>query len=167
MIASMWQALFGGALGWLFLMPMLVGAPAWAQQSMEEIAGSWSGTGAIKPSDGPRERVRCRVDYEARNKGQSVVMNVRCASDAYKMDLNANIDQRGSTLSGNWFERQYRQGGKITGQNVNGLIEARIEGDTITALLTVRTRGDRQSFKMESPGAWISEVNIDLVRDPR
>ena len=83
------------------------------------------------------------------------------------MDLNANIDQKGSVLSGNWFERQYRQGGRVSGQNVNGVIESKIEGDTITALLTVRTKGNRQTFIMESPGAWVSHVSIDLVRDAR
>jgi hypothetical protein len=70
-------------------------------------------------------------------------------------------------LSGNWFESQYRQGGKISGQNINGLIDAKIESDTITALLTVRTNGNRQSFAMESPGAWVSQVSIDLSRDAR
>jgi hypothetical protein len=141
--------------------------PAYAQQSFNEVAGSWSGVGSMKPSDGPRERIRCKVDYTVKNEGLSVKMNVRCASDAYKMELTANIDQSGSALSGNWFESQYRQGGKISGQNVNGLIEARIEGDTIAALLTVRTKGNRQSFAMESPGAWVSQVSIDLLRDPR
>ena len=121
----------------------------------------------MKPSDGPRERVRCKVDYIVKNASQSVKMNVRCASDAYKMELSANIDQNGTTLSGNWFESQYRQGGKVSGQNVNGLIEAKVESDTITALLTVRTRGSRQSFVMESPGAWVSQVSIDLLRDAR
>jgi hypothetical protein len=32
-------------------------------------------------------------------------------------------------------------------------------------LLTVRTKGNRQSFTMESPGAWVSQVSIDLLRD--
>jgi hypothetical protein len=121
----------------------------------------------MKPSDGARERVRCKVDYVPKNAGQSVKMNVRCASDAYKMDLSANIDENGATLSGNWFESTYRQGGSVSGQNVNGLIEAKVEGQTITALLTVRTKGNRQSFVMESPGAWISQVSIELVRDSR
>ena len=154
-------------LGWPLLMTVLIITPACAQQSFDEVAGLWSGVGSMKPSDGPRERVRCKVDYIVKNGGQSVKMNVRCASDAYKMELTANIDQKGTALSGNWFESQYRQGGKISGQNVNGLIEAKIEGDTITALLTVRTKGNRQSFAMESPGAWVSQVSIDLVRDPR
>jgi hypothetical protein len=72
----------------------------------------------------------------------------------------------GTALSGNWFESRYRQGGKVSGQNINGVIEAKVESDTITALLTVRTRGNRQTFVMDSPGAWVSHVSIDLVRDP-
>jgi len=148
------------------LMTALAAAPACAQQSFTDVAGSWSGDGTMKPSDGPRERVRCKADYTPKNEGQSVKMNLRCASDAYKMDLNANIDQSGTALSGNWFESQYRQGGKISGQNLNGLIDAKIESDTITALLTVRTKATRQTFSMESPGAWISQVSIDFVRDP-
>ncbi|MDQ8726624.1 hypothetical protein [Bradyrhizobium sp. LHD-71] len=142
-------------------------APAYAQQSFNELAGSWSGVGSMKPSDGPRERIRCKVNYAVKNEGRSTKMNVRCASDAYKLELTANIDQSGSALSGNWYESQYRQGGKISGRNVNGLIEARIEGDTVAALLTVRTKGNRQSFAMESPGAWVSQVSIDLLRDSR
>ena len=149
------------------LMTIHATAPAYAEQSFDNVAGSWSGSGSMKPSDGPRERVRCKVDYVPKNAGQSVKMNVRCASDAYKMDLSANIDENGTILSGNWFESTYRQGGKVSGQNDNGLIEAKVEGDTITALLTVRTKGNHQSFVMESPGAWISQVSIDLLRDPR
>lgn len=156
---------------WIFrCMPLIATlsvAPAYAQQSFEDVAGSWSGGGTMKPSDGPSERVRCKADYAPKNNGQSIKLKLRCASDAYKMDLSANIDQNGTDLSGNWFESQYRQGGKISGKNVNGLIEARVEGDTITALLSVHTKGNRQTFAMESPGAWVSQVSIDLVREPR
>ena len=142
-------------------------APAYAQPGFEDVAGSWSGGGMMKPSDGPREHVRCKADYIPRNNGQSVKLSLRCASDAYKMELTANVDQSGSALSGNWFESQYRQGGKISGKNVNGVIEAKIESDTITALLNVQTKGNRQTFSMESPGAWVSQVSVDLVREPK
>src|ERR1700676_3057386 len=151
----------------LFLMSIFAAAPAYAEPSFDSVAGSWSGSGSMKPSDGPRERVRCKVDYAVRNAGQSVKMNVRCASDAYKMDLSANIDQNGTALSGNWFESQYRQGGKVSGQNGNGLIEAKVESDTNISFLTVPTKGNHQTFVMEAPGAWVSQVSIDLVRDPR
>ena len=149
------------------LMLILAAAPAYAQQSFDNVAGAWSGGGMMKPSDGPRERVRCKADYLPKNNGQSVKLNLRCASDAYKMDLSANIDQNGTDLSGNWFESQYRQGGKVSGKNVNGVIQAKVEGDTITALLNVQTKGNHQTFTMQSPGAWISDVTVDLVRDSR
>jgi hypothetical protein len=151
----------------VLLKTILTVTPAFAEQSFDNVAGSWSGSGSMKPKDGPRERVRCKVDYTVKNAGQSVKMNVRCASDAYKMDLSANIDQDGTALSGNWFESQYRQGGKVSGQNVNGLIEAKVESNTIIALLTVRTKANRQTFVMDAPGMWVSQVSIDLVRDPR
>jgi hypothetical protein len=149
------------------LIAILSAAPASAQQGFENVAGSWSGGGMMKPSDGPRERVRCKADYVPKNNGQSVKLNLRCTSDAYKIELSANIDQNGTDLSGNWFESQHRQGGRISGKNVNGLIEARVESDTITALLSVQTKGNRQTFAMESPGASVSQVSVDLVREPR
>jgi hypothetical protein len=142
-------------------------APARAQSNFEELAGAWSGGGMMKPSDGPRERVRCKINYIPKNQGQSLKMEVRCASDAYKMNLTANIDQNGSAISGDWFESEYRQGGKVSGQSSEGLIEAKVESQTVVALLTVRTKGNRQSFEMESPGLWVSEVQIDLVHDGR
>ena len=151
----------------ILLNTILAATPALAEQSFDGVAGSWSGSGMMKPSDGPTERVRCKIDYVPKNAGQSVKMNVRCASDAYKMDLSANIDEDGTKLSGNWFESQYRQGGTVSGQNVNGFIEAKVESATIVALLTVRTKGNHQSFVMDSPGAWVSHVSIELARDAR
>jgi hypothetical protein len=156
-----------GVLRCLLIPVPLAASLASEQQGFEDVAGSWSGSGSMKPSDGPRERVKCKVDYDVKNAGHSLKLNLRCASEGYKMNLSANIEQDGSGLSGNWFESQYRQGGKVSGQSVNGLIEAKVESDTITALLTVRTKGGRQSFVMEAPGAWVSQVSIDLLRDPR
>ena len=161
------RSLFGWSVRCLPLAVILAAGPALAEQSFDNVAGAWSGVGSMKPSDGPRERVRCKVDYIVKNTGQSLKMDLRCASDAYKMHLSANIDQDGSNLSGNWYESQYHQGGKISGQNVNGLIEAKAESDTIIALFTVRTKGSRQTFVMEAPGAWVSQVSIDLLRDSR
>jgi hypothetical protein len=141
--------------------------PARAQSNFEELAGVWSGGGMMKPSDGPRERVKCKINYIPKKQGQSLKMEVRCASDAYKMNLSANIDQEGSAISGDWFESEYRQGGKISGQSSEGLIEAKVESQTVVASLTVRTKGNRQTFEMEAPGLWVSEVQIDLVHDAR
>jgi hypothetical protein len=128
------------------------------------LSGAWAGNGFVETSDGLHERVRCKASYVTASAGQSVSLDLRCASDAYKFELSSNISQTGDQLSGIWFEATHRVAGKITGRNRGGLIEARAEGDTFTALLTVRTTGARQSFLMESPGAKVSRVSIDLRR---
>jgi hypothetical protein len=150
-----------------FMIALISASPAYPQDSFETLAGLWSGSGAVETSDGLHERVKCKANYDVKNAGHSVQLDLRCASDAYKFDLSSNIIQDGESLSGNWFESTHRVGGKISGRNVDGLIEARAEGDTFTALLTVGTKGSRQSFLMESPGAKVSQVSIDLLRGSR
>jgi hypothetical protein len=142
-------------------------APLRAEPVFDSLAGAWSGIGTMKPSDGPREKVRCKVAYTVTRPGRSLTLELRCASDAYKMVLSANIEQSGTELSGNWFESEYRQGGKVYGTNKDGLIEARIEGNTVAALVTIQTRSNHQSFLMEVPGSWMSEVAIELNKDAR
>jgi len=139
--------------------------PARAEPVFDSLGGTWSGSGTMKPSDGPREKVRCKVAYNITKPGRSVSLDLRCASDAYKMVLSANIDQNGTDLSGNWFEHEYRQGGKVSGTNKDGLIEARIEGNTVAALVTIQTKANHQSFLMEAPGSWMSEVAIELNKE--
>lgn len=141
--------------------------PARAEPVFDSLGGTWSGTGSMKPSDGPREKVRCKVAYNITKPGRSVSLELRFASDAYKMVLSANIDRNGTELSGNWFESEYRQGGKVYGTNKDGLIEARIEGNTVAALVTIQTKASHQSFLMEAPGAWMSEVAIELNKEAK
>ena len=133
----------------------------------DALAGLWSGNGVVQTSDGLHERVRCNATYAAESAGHIVKLDLRCASDAYKFELSSNIMQTGDSLSGNWFESTHRVGGSISGRNTGREINARAEGDTFTALLTVKTNGHRQVFLMESPGAKVSQVSINLSQAPR
>jgi len=155
---------------WLGLGALLAAAlwsaPAAAQAAFDGLAGAWAGSGVVETRDGLHERVRCKAKYVTQSAGQGVQLDLRCASDAYKFELTSSISQTGDQLTGNWFESTNRVGGKLSGRNKDGLIEARAEGDTFTALLTVKTSGSRQSFLMESPGAKVSSVSIDLRRGP-
>jgi hypothetical protein len=141
--------------------------PVGAEPVFDSLGGTWSGTGSMKPADGPREKVRCKVAYNITKPGRSVSLDLRCASDAYRMVLSANIDQSGTELSGNWFESEYRQGGKVYGTNRDGLIEACIEGNTVAALVTIQTKGSHQSFLMEAPGSWMAELAIELNKEAK
>jgi len=140
-----------------------VSSDAWA--TLDDLAGTWSGTGWMKPSDGPAERIRCKASYVVKKPAKSMNFDLKCASEAYKMLFSAQIEQDGSSISGNWFESEYRQGGKISGTSKEGLVEARVEGNTEAALVEIRTKADHQSFTLEAPGAWASEVAVELDRD--
>jgi hypothetical protein len=41
-------------------------APAYAEQSFDTVAGSWSGSGSMKPADGPRESAPSTLDVKQR-----------------------------------------------------------------------------------------------------
>ena len=138
-----------------------------ASGPFDALAGLWSGNGVVQTSDGLHERVRCKATYAAESAGHIVKLDLRCASDAYKFELSSNIMQTGDSLSGNWFESTHRVGGSISGRNTGREINARAEGDTFTALLTVKTNGHRQVFLMESPGAKVSQVSINLSQAPK
>lgn len=108
----------------------------------------------MKLTEGPRERIRCRAIYVVKRPDKSISFELKCASDAYKMVLSAQIEQDGSVISGNWFESEYRQGGKIYGTSSDGIV----------AFVTIRTKASHQSFLLEAPGAWASEVSVELDR---
>jgi hypothetical protein len=142
-------------------------APARAQSSsgpFEILAGSWSGSGTVSTSDGGRERVRCIAKYAPQSSGHRLGIDLRCASDSYKVEFIGTIIQTGDALSGTWFESTRRVGGRISGKTSGNQFDVRAAGDTFTALLSVKTQGSHQTFSMESPGAWVSRFSIALNR---
>jgi hypothetical protein len=148
----------------LTVLGCLLLASSTARATLDNLAGTWSGAGSMKLSEGPSERIRCKAIYVVKKPEKSMSFELRCASEAYKMRLSAEIEQDGSAISGNWFESEYHQGGKISGTSSEGIIEARIEGNTVAAFVTIRTKANHQSFALEAPGAWASEVSVELDR---
>jgi len=156
-----------GALAPAALALLLLAAPAGAAQAagpFEVMAGSWSGSGMVNTSDGTHERVKCLARYISEKAGNGVQLDLRCATDSYKVEFTSSIVQSGGSLSGNWFERTRRVGGQISGKADGDEVKVRASGQTFTALLNVKTQGTRQTFSMESPGAWIPEFTIALNR---
>ena len=149
---------------------LVVAVPRAAQSApgsgpFSALQGTWSGSGAMKKSDGTSERIRCRSAY-ASTGTVSLRLGLRCASDAFNFDLAANVINDGGPISGNWSE---------TTRNVNGTIQGRSEGNgrqvqaviqslLFNANLTMTTRGDRQSILILSPGTEFPEVSITLEK---
>lgn len=143
---------------------------ATAAQSQESkpfagMSGNWSGGGTIAVSGGVKERIRCRAHYDVGGGGTNVQFRLRCASDSYKFDLQGDVSYHGGGVSGNWSEMTNGLSGRVAGGvKGSGQIDVRVESSAFSALMTVRTRGDRQSISIKAAGREMSESNIALHR---
>ena len=140
----------------------LMSPPAQAQNALSMLQGSWAGAGTIVLSNGSRERISCRASYAV--PGSTLQLALRCASDSYTFDFRATGTLQGNNISGNWDESTRYAAGTFSGV-VNGpQINARADGQTFSALLTLTTRGSRQTISIRSPGSTLSEATIILSR---
>jgi hypothetical protein len=125
------------------------------------LKGSWSGEGIIALSNGSRERIRCRGDYRLPSR-DNLQLALNCASDSYRFQLRGDITAQGHTIAGTWSEVTRNVAGQISGKLVGNRIEARAEGQTFTALMTLTASSGRQQVSIQSPGSEMSGFNITL-----
>jgi hypothetical protein len=128
------------------------------------LAGTWAGSGSIAMSNGSKERIRCRATYAVDAGGSNVNLQLRCASDSYKFELQGKVVYQNGEVLGTWNETTRRVAGQVTGSVNGNQINVRAAGQTFTALLSLTTRGDKQSISIQSPGSEMSEAVIALNR---
>jgi hypothetical protein len=150
---------------------LLAASPGSSQKSAEAainpfegMAGAWAGNGSITLGSGEKERIRCRVVYVVNDRGDRVEQDLRCASDSYKFELNADITHVNGYVTGRWSERTQRTSGTISGRVRPGSIEALAETSGFAAFFTMTTRGDQQAVRIESKSSEVAEVMITLRR---
>jgi hypothetical protein len=127
-------------------------------------AGSWSGAGAISLTSGSVERMRCTAAYRVDAGGSTLVQNLNCASDSYKVDLQNQIDASGNDISGRWVETTRGAEGTITGHLGGGRIDGAVTGPGFTATFVLRERGNRPQIAIKVQGGDITEISADLAR---
>ncbi len=155
-------AVFGSLLfGSLALAP----SAAQAQGAFAGFEGRWSGTGTITLASGNKERIRCRAIYAVTEAGRILTLDLRCASDSYKIELNTNLVNRGGNINGTFSETTRGVNGSVSGHtNGSSLINAVASSPNFTASFSVNTRGNSQAVSIRSPGSELSEVTITLRR---
>jgi hypothetical protein len=140
------------------------GATTAATSPFANMAGSWSGGGALDTSDGGRERLRCRAAYDVGSTGTELRLNIRCASDSYNIDLAGNVQYRGGEIFGSWSEASHNASGTISGRAAGGRIEASARSESFSANLSLATRGNRQTVSIRPQGISITGVSLALER---
>ena len=147
---------------------LLFADPAQTQGSgpFSNMAGTWTGGGRLSIGNGVKESIRCRALYRVGSSGATVNLELRCASDSYKFELQGNVRYQSGEVLGDWSERTRGAAGRVVG-SIKGddQVNVRIEGQTFSALLSLTTRGDKQSILITAPvGREMSEASITLNR---
>jgi hypothetical protein len=134
---------------------------------LAEFAGSWSGNGTLRPSDGAAERIRCIANYRQLGSSQhEIELQLRCASDSYNFDLSGQFtaDEQ-NQISGRWTERSRNVGGTAVGYAQNDRLQMHVESSAFSADLVIVTRNRRQSVTIDSQGGGrIIKASIALSR---
>ena len=86
-----------------------------AESAVENLAGKWTGQGALETSSGTRETVKCVVVYEVKSANTVINQNLRCASASYKIDAQTQMKVAGKELSGTWAESSFGTSGTVAG----------------------------------------------------
>jgi len=142
--------------------------PAMAQSGpFAEFAGTWSGSGTLRPENGASERIRCNATYRPGGRSQrDIELQLRCASDSYNFDLigQFSVDEQ-NQVSGRWTERSRSTGGTAIGMAQGDRLQLRIESAGFAADVVMVTRNRRQSVDIDSHGAGqIVRATITLNR---
>jgi hypothetical protein len=134
------------------------------QSPFAAMAGSWAGPGTISLSSGAKERIRCRAQYRVAENGSDLQLELRCASDTYRFELQSAVSHNDGAISGTWSEITRGAIGTISGTSNGNQINLRASSPVFSALLAVNTRSNQQSISIQSPGSEISAVSINLSR---
>jgi hypothetical protein len=128
------------------------------------LSGSWSGAGTISLNNGSKERIRCRAQYRVTDTGSDAQLELRCAGDSYKFELQSSVSHNGGSISGTWSEATRGAIGTISGTSSGNRLDLRANSPTFSAFLAMVTRSNQQSISIQSPGSEISAVSINLNR---
>jgi hypothetical protein len=131
------------------------------------LSGNWSGSGTISTNTGAKERIRCRAQYKVSPAGSDVQLELRCASDSYKFELQGQVSHNDGNVSGTWTEVTRGAVGTISGTSKGSQLNLRASSPVFSAILNVNTHSNSQSISIQSPGSEISAVSITLNRGGR
>jgi hypothetical protein len=138
------------------------GAPGHAQSGpFAGMGGRWAGGGTVSLDDGSTERIRCRATYAVA--GPEMQLNLLCASDSYRFDLQGDIVDRGGAISGSWSESSRGITGSLRGQGGGGRFDVVASAAGFNARILLTTRGNRQSVVIQADSQFRG-ATINLSR---
>ena len=94
-----------------------------APASADVLSGTWSGGGYVQPTDGQREKVRCRVTYSPQG-ASTVAVAATCASSSTTIQQTGSLTKVSDTkYVGDFYNSEY---------NISGRVRVSISGSSQT-----------------------------------
>ena len=149
------------ALAPLVMIALMTG-PGYAASPFKKLAGTWSGGGSVRLTDGKKERIKCRAYYtnKATNK---LGLAIRCATPSGKIEMRAKLNYNGGSVSGTWEERTYNAEGALSGSASSSNLTMNISG-ALQGTITISISGSSQRISIATTGGGLANVNISLRR---
>lgn len=138
---------------------------SWAAlaESIADLAGFWSGNGAVILASGNTERVKCQVFYKTESTTQ-LRQTLRCASADYTINATADLQVKGNQVTGSWEEKTYSAKGEVTGRYSSEGFVLTIKGANFTASMNVALSACKQSINITPKGLDVTKVTIGLAK---
>jgi hypothetical protein len=130
--------------------------------TISDLNGFWSGTGAVVLSGGNTERVKCQVFYKTGD--GHIRQTMRCASSDYTINALAELRLKGNQVPGSWEEKTYSAKGDVTGRYSGEAFVLSINGGNFTASMNVTMSNCKQNISITPKGLDVTRVTINLAK---
>lgn len=161
------RAVAFAAVASIISLPALSPVPAFAADpgGFTPLSGVWTGSGTLSLQNGTKERLRCRAQYVVTDNGNNLQQSLRCDSDTYHFHVNAYVNDKGGSLSGNWTEETRNASGSVSGRVSGNTISVNVAaGGAFSAHMTVVTSGTSQSVDIKVKGSDITDVSVRMSK---
>jgi hypothetical protein len=139
-------------------------SPALAAGPFEKFVGVWRGEGQIVGTNGHRESIRCKAQYEEAKEGSALNQTIVCASESYKLNITSYVEASGDSVQGYWKEASRDVSGHVSGRIADGRFEGEFSAATFSAGILLASNGRTQSVSIQPRGGDVSDVRIELRR---
>ena len=133
--------------------------PSYAGNVFSKLAGTWSGSGSARFTNGKRERLTCRAYYT--QKGSSGLgLAIRCASPSNKIHMRGYL-RGGSAVTGTWEERTFNAGGSVSGTATGSSLRLSIRG-SVSGSVFISVNGNSQSVYISTGATELKGVSLSF-----
>src|SRR5262245_8377069 len=98
------------ALGTLAALVLL--SPLAHAEALDNLLGSWGGSGQIRYDDGQSEDIKCTAYYTGG--GTKLKLAIRCRGGSAEVDIRGELTAQGDKVTGTWEERTFNAAGEAS-----------------------------------------------------